>query len=156
MESSKIKHLFNTFFFAVLAIPTMFYAIKGSIKLINNHLNPVDLGPYVIQQTVSPFMMIIILFIRLILPTIFSIVLIFHIFAHYKCNLNSEFFETEFKINRVLVIAGIIGVLLVVGDYLFGEGYIGMLLGLPAIAWVIALIVSIVFFFKGFFNSKLF
>jgi hypothetical protein len=155
MESSKIKHIFNTFFFAVLAIPTMFYAINGSIKLINNHLNPVDLGPHVIQSSVSPIILVITLFIHLILPIIFSIVLIFHILAHYKCNLNSKFFETEFKINRVLVIAGIIGVLLVVGDYLFGEGYIGMLLGLPAIAWVIALFVSIVFFFKGFSNSKL-
>jgi len=154
MEMSKRKHIFNSVFFAVLAIPTMINGISGSITLINNQLSPQILGANVIQITVGPLTFVLAIIIHMILPLIFTIALIFHIVAFYRCDLNAKPFNTEFKINLVLVIAGIIGILIVAADYFFGEGYVGMLLGLPAVAWVIAVIVSIGVFFNGFINYK--
>lgn len=150
VENSVKKHFFNTIFFGVLAIPTIIWAVKGSVTLISHYLNPPILADNVIQSSYSLPLVIMAIFIHLILPIIFTITFIFHILAFYKCDLSIKKFNAEFIINVILAFIGIVSLILL---WLIGKSNTpeaGMIFALPAVIWVITLICSMVIFYTGY------
>ena len=155
MDAGVKKHLFNTVFFAILALPSLVWAIQGSLTLINHYLTPHNLADNVVQTSVSLPWVIAAIFINMILPIILTAALIFHIMAFYKSDLNGRQFNTEFIINFVLACVGVLSLIFYWIISLSSSPEIGMILIFPFIASIIALIISIIIFFVGYYGSKI-
>ena|SRR3989338_9591180 len=152
LSMGKSKHIFNTIFFSILTIYTLYNAIAGTIRLINNQYG--SIAANTIQETISPILIIITIFIHMILPLILIVTLIFHFIAFFKNDLDAKPFNYEFNINLILTICFVLSMLFIWFLIKTNSEEAGMILALPAVAGVIALISSVIIFYYGFIKFK--